>query len=194
MLSPAATGDDEFDKRLAKVSGKASDEKITPAAIEITAPEEKKESNADFDARLEQISRKRGKAGKSSESNIEALEAQLYSKRKKNKPTTNVSPLAAKPSLSSSETKSNVPKYDPTVGLGGTPSIFGNPQYEQYYVSLLTFIGILILGEGLFLGGSGFLPEEFDNFAVQFVFPAFAPTVGTFLLLSSVYGVLKSQA
>ena len=37
----------------------------------------------------------------------------------------------------------------------------------------------------------GFLPEAADNFAVNYVYPAFSPTLGIFLLISVVYGLLK---
>lgn len=37
----------------------------------------------------------------------------------------------------------------------------------------------------------GFLPEAYDDFAVKYVFPAFTPTLGIFLAISIVYGLLK---
>ncbi len=37
----------------------------------------------------------------------------------------------------------------------------------------------------------GFLPEAADNFAVNYVYPAFSPTLGVFLAISVVYGLLK---
>ncbi len=39
----------------------------------------------------------------------------------------------------------------------------------------------------------GFLPEAVDNFIVNFVFPAFTPTLGLFLLVSVAYGLFKSK-
>lgn len=37
----------------------------------------------------------------------------------------------------------------------------------------------------------GFLPEAADNFATTYVYPAFSPTLGLFLLISVIYGVVK---
>ena len=37
----------------------------------------------------------------------------------------------------------------------------------------------------------GFLPEAWDNFAVDYVYPTFTPTLGLFLAISVVYGLLK---
>ena len=37
----------------------------------------------------------------------------------------------------------------------------------------------------------GFLPEAADNFAVNYVYPAFSPTLGVFLLISVIYGLIK---
>ena len=37
----------------------------------------------------------------------------------------------------------------------------------------------------------GFLPEAADQFAQDVVYPSFSPTVGFFLLLSSLYGIWK---
>ena len=37
----------------------------------------------------------------------------------------------------------------------------------------------------------GFLPEAADNFAINYVYPAFSPTLGVFLAISVVYGLLK---
>jgi hypothetical protein len=37
----------------------------------------------------------------------------------------------------------------------------------------------------------GFLPEAADNFATTYVYPAFSPTLGLFLLISVIYGLVK---
>ena len=39
--------------------------------------------------------------------------------------------------------------------------------------------------------GAGFLPEEWDQFFVNTLYPSFTPTVGLFLLLAAGYGVFK---
>lgn len=38
---------------------------------------------------------------------------------------------------------------------------------------------------------AGFLPEEWDNFFVKFLYPSFTPTVFLFFGLSVGYGVIK---
>merc|ERR1719387_1892601 len=50
-----------------------------------------------------------------------------------------------------------------------------------------------IFVEGLLVAGSGFLPEDVDNFIVTTVFPAFTPTLGVFLLISVLYGLFKTK-
>ncbi|KAF3336124.1 protein LOW PSII ACCUMULATION 2 [Carex littledalei] len=52
-------------------------------------------------------------------------------------------------------------------------------------------LGVVILVEGVALAASGFLPEEWDNFFVKFLYPSFTPTVFLFLGLSVAYGVIK---
>ena len=47
--------------------------------------------------------------------------------------------------------------------------------------------------EGLLVAGSGFLPDSADKFIVNFVFPAFTPSVGVFLLISVFYGLFKTK-
>ncbi len=41
------------------------------------------------------------------------------------------------------------------------------------------------------LAMQGFLPESADQFAQDVVYPAFSPTVGVFLALSTAYGIWK---
>jgi len=65
-------------------------------------------------------------------------------------------------------------------------------QAEEIYVSALGLLGLAILGMGVFLAGSGFLSEEADAFGQDVVYPAFSPTVGVFLLGSTVYGIWKN--
>uniref|UniRef100_A0A0D9VBM0 Uncharacterized protein n=1 Tax=Leersia perrieri TaxID=77586 RepID=A0A0D9VBM0_9ORYZ len=52
-------------------------------------------------------------------------------------------------------------------------------------------LGLIILFEGLALAASGFLPEEWDNFFVKFLYPSFTPTVILFLGGTVGYGVIK---
>lgn len=54
-------------------------------------------------------------------------------------------------------------------------------------VFLFFFVGI----EVDFNCGVGFLPEEWDEFFVNTLYPTFTPTVGLFLLLAAGYGVFK---
>jgi hypothetical protein len=59
-------------------------------------------------------------------------------------------------------------------------------------VRFLTFFFFFLLGEGVFLGGSGFLPPEVDEFALNVVYPAFSPSVLAFLGFAAIYGVWKA--
>ena len=64
---------------------------------------------------------------------------------------------------------------------------------EIGYRRFLGFFGVAILLEGLVLGGSGFLPDEWDAWITNLLYPSFSPTVGIFLVFSSAYGVWKSS-
>nr|GMD50039.1 protein LOW PSII ACCUMULATION 2, chloroplastic [Ipomoea batatas]GME09335.1 protein LOW PSII ACCUMULATION 2, chloroplastic [Ipomoea batatas] len=58
---------------------------------------------------------------------------------------------------------------------------------------LLAWLGLggIILVEGIVLASSGFLPEQWDNFFVKYLYPSFTPTVGLFVAGTVGYGVLK---
>ncbi|XP_068655301.1 protein LPA2 [Aristolochia californica] len=58
---------------------------------------------------------------------------------------------------------------------------------------LLTWLGlgILIFIEGIVLSASGFLPEEWDKFFVNYLYPSFTPTVFLFVAGTVGYGVYK---
>ncbi|XP_051195449.1 uncharacterized protein [Lolium perenne] len=52
-------------------------------------------------------------------------------------------------------------------------------------------LGAIILVQGLALAASGFLPSEWDNYLVKFLYPSFTPTVLLFLGGTTGYGVFK---
>ncbi|ONK80001.1 uncharacterized protein A4U43_C01F12710 [Asparagus officinalis] len=58
---------------------------------------------------------------------------------------------------------------------------------------LLTWLGLglLIFVEGILLAASGFLPEDWDNFFVKYLYPSFTPTVFLFVGGTVAYGVVK---
>lgn len=97
------------------------------------------------------------------------------------------------------------------------------PQVEAQFLSYLSLLFLIILLEGIAVGGSGFLSEEGDKFVLvrarvdaaplpatvaaaprgargesdagrlptheqDYIYPAFTPSIGFFLLCSSVYG------
>eukprot|EP01018_Ginkgo_biloba_P016153 Gb_15276 [translate_table: standard] len=73
----------------------------------------------------------------------------------------------------------------------------GNPQVQQVEtVFLISWagLGILILVEGIVLAASGFLPEEWDNFFVKYLYPVFTPSVLLFLVGATAYGLFKYLA
>ena len=47
------------------------------------------------------------------------------------------------------------------------------------------------LFSGAFCLLQGFLPESVDQFATDYIYKSFSPTVGVFVLCSTVYGVWK---
>jgi hypothetical protein len=65
-------------------------------------------------------------------------------------------------------------------------------QFENAVISFLSFLFLVILGEGVFLAASGFLNEGADQFARNVVYPAFSPTIVFFLGCSTLYGLWKT--
>jgi hypothetical protein len=65
-------------------------------------------------------------------------------------------------------------------------------QAETSYVSALLFLFLAILVEGLLLAGAGFLPEDWDAFIQDVIYPSFSWTVLAFLGGSSLYGLFKT--
>lgn len=117
-----------------------------------------------------------------SEDRLAALEARVSTRGKKEKKEAYEAPdFEPQPLIKQ--------KKPPKEQAPGVPKTF---PYETQYVGFLAFTGALIILQGLFLGLAGFLGGDFDNIAVTVVFPLFTPTVGLFLLLSSIYGVVKS--
>ncbi|XP_020214717.1 protein LOW PSII ACCUMULATION 2, chloroplastic [Cajanus cajan] len=51
--------------------------------------------------------------------------------------------------------------------------------------------GLVILVEGIGLAASGFLPEQWDQLFVKYLYPSFTPTVFLFVAGAVAYGVFK---
>ena len=66
-------------------------------------------------------------------------------------------------------------------------------QFETGFVQVLGILFFLILAEGIFLGASGFLSEEADQFGQDVIYPLFSPTLGVFLAGSTAYGLWKTK-
>ena len=108
-----------------------------------------------------------------------AIEEQMLKKRRKKKKT-----AEEKPYQVVSATRDSV------YGDGPQSSM---QQFETVFVQVLGFLFLLILLEGIFLGASGFLSEEADQFAQDVVYPLFSPTLGVFLAGSTAYGLWKTK-
>jgi hypothetical protein len=107
-------------------------------------------------------------------SNIDILEARAKSKRR------------ARP-----EAKVKVESAAVDLATGKTaPTAMA--EAETSYISALLFCFVAILAEGLLLAGSGFLPEDWDQFIQDVIYPSFSWTVLAFLGGSSLYGLWKT--
>jgi hypothetical protein len=112
------------------------------------------------------------------------IERQLASKKKKDS-------TKSSPSFSSNTS-------GPKVITPIVDQVYSNAQQtpeqqaENAAVSFLGLLFLVILGEGVFLAGSGFFSEAVDQFAADVVYPAFSPTVIVFLACSSLYGLWKT--
>ncbi|GAX83436.1 hypothetical protein CEUSTIGMA_g10861.t1 [Chlamydomonas eustigma] len=87
------------------------------------------------------------------------------------------------------QVKVNAPVVDAVTGKApATPE----SQYETAAVLTLFYFFLAILVEGLLLAGSGFFPEEWDQFIQDKIYPSYSPTVLLFLSMSSFYGLFKT--
>ncbi|CAM6104618.1 unnamed protein product [Calypogeia fissa] len=99
-------------------------------------------------------------------------------------------PEKKKSSKSSSGSVRRTPPTKPLIVVSSADQ--QTRQIETAVVASLAFLFALIFLEGLVLAGSGFLPEEWDEFAVNLVYPAFTPSVGVFLAIAASYGLWKT--
>ncbi|EFN57741.1 hypothetical protein CHLNCDRAFT_143005 [Chlorella variabilis] len=76
---------------------------------------------------------------------------------------------------------------------GGGP-LTAEQQAENSVVGLLAALFFVILAEGIYVAASGFMPQALDQFAQDVVLPAFTPTLGLFLAISTAYGLWKTRA
>ncbi|KAI7844289.1 hypothetical protein COHA_002087 [Chlorella ohadii] len=65
---------------------------------------------------------------------------------------------------------------------------------ENTVVATLAVLFFVILIEGILVAGSGFMSEEMDAWVAGTVLPAFTPTMGLFLAISTGYGLWKTRA
>lgn len=62
---------------------------------------------------------------------------------------------------------------------------------ESAFLLAMLGFGIVIFIEGIGLAASGFLPQEWDQFLVKYLYPSFTPTVFLFVAGTVAYGVFK---
>jgi hypothetical protein len=108
-----------------------------------------------------------------------AIEEQMLKKRRKKKKTSEEKPYKV---VSAAR--------DSVYGDGPQSSM---QQFETGFVQVLGILFFLILAEGIFLGASGFLSEEADQFGQDVIYPLFSPTLGVFLAGSTAYGLWKTK-
>lgn len=114
------------------------------------------------------------------EEDVLVIEQQMMKNKKKNKKK----PGDSKPYTVVSATRDSVYGDGPQSAL---------QQFETNVIGVLGLLFGVILLEGIFLGASGFLSEEADQFAQDVVYPLFSPTLGLFLAGSTAYGLWKTR-
>uniref|UniRef100_A0A7S3RAG4 Uncharacterized protein n=1 Tax=Dunaliella tertiolecta TaxID=3047 RepID=A0A7S3RAG4_DUNTE len=108
---------------------------------------------------------------------VEALEARIRSRR------------ARKSTQDGPKVKVNAPAVDATRG---DAPLSPEAKAETNLVSGMLFLFYTIIIEGLVIAGSGFLPEDWEDFISNSLYPNYTPTVLLFLGLSSAYGLWKT--
>mmetsp|Transcript_18802 Transcript_18802/g.32081 ORF Transcript_18802/g.32081 Transcript_18802/m.32081 type:complete len:198 (+) Transcript_18802:60-653(+) len=104
---------------------------------------------------------------------IEALEARIKSRR-----TRKIEP----------QVKVESAAVDAVTGKGPASPI---AEAETNYLTAMLALFGLVLAEGLLIAASGFLPEDWDLFVHDVLYPNYTYVVLLFLLGSSVYGAWK---
>lgn len=74
--------------------------------------------------------------------------------------------------------------------VGGKVNEEESKNESAFLLAWLGF-GVVILVEGISLAASGFLPEQWDQLFVKYLYPSFTPTVFLFVAGGVVYGVFK---
>ncbi|KAF5830259.1 hypothetical protein DUNSADRAFT_14816 [Dunaliella salina] len=108
---------------------------------------------------------------------VEALEARIRSRR------------ARKGSQDGPKVQVNAPAVDATRG---DAPLSPEAKAETNLVAGMLFLFYTIIIEGLVIAGSGFLPEDWEDFISNSLYPNYTPTVLLFLGLSSAYGLWKT--
>lgn len=112
---------------------------------------------------------------KAESSSLDDLEARIRNKR---------------PSKGKIEPQVKVQSSVVDAVTGKTPATAAG-QAESAVVLGLFYYFLLILIEGLMLAGSGFLPEETDQWIQDTIYPSYSFTTLGFLACSSLYGLFK---